>query len=416
MRKLVEAVLALAILIIGGSTAAVMTGALPGPADARARQVVAALGIDALIAPEAAEDGQARGSGRDGGRGGRGGFGGGTVVTAQPVRVVPFVDRIQAVGTGQATEAVTVATPVAGQIETVHFAPNALVAAGDPLVTLDRDAEAIALESAQAQYAQAEAVNARYQAAGQRSGTFSAAQIEEVATALAVADAARKQAQFEYDRRVIRAPFAGRVGLDDIAVGQHLPAGTELVSLADATALEVEFAVPEAKAAAATVGTPVRAMSLALPGRMFEGEIVATDSQVDPTTRTLRVRARIPNPEQALTPGTTFSMDVPVEGETMPVVPALAVQWSREGAFVWRVSETAVERVPLVIGKREGDDVYVRAELADGDLVAVEGAQKLNATSSVTIQEAADIEGALTVEIPALRPAVTAASAVQVTR
>ena len=412
MRKLVEAVLALAILVIGGSSVMVLTGAMPGPVDTRARQVVAALGIETFLTP-----GDKPAPGVRGG-GGRGGFrGGDTVVTAAPVRVVPFVDRIQAVGTGQAAESVTVATPVAGQVETVHFASNALVAAGDPLVTLDRDAEAIALESAKAQYAQANAANDRYQAAGQRSSTFSAAQIEEVATALAVAEAALKQAQFEYDRRVIRAPFAGRVGLDDIAVGQHLPAGTELVRLDDASALEVEFMVPEGKAAAAVPGTPVRAMSMALPGRPFEGEIIATDSRIDPATRTLRVRARIPNPDQVLTPGTTFSIDVPIEGEVMPVVPALAVQWSRDGAFVWRLGDGPVERVPVVIGKREGDDVYVAASLADGDLIAVEGAQKLNANSTVVIQPAREYDGPLTVEAPAVHgPPSVAANSVQVTR
>ncbi len=298
----------------------------------------------------------------------------------------------------------------------MHFTSNEVVAAGDPLITLDREAEAIALDGAKAQYAQAKAANERYQQA-RKSGTFSTAQLDEVSTALAVAGAALKQAQFEYDRRVIRAPFAGRVGLDDLAVGQHLAAGANIVRLDDTSALEVEFLVPEDKAADATVGKTVRAMSLALPGQPFTGQIAATDNHIDPATRTLRVRAVIPNPEQVLTPGTTFSIQVPVEGKTMPVVPALAVQWSREGAYVWRVREQDVERVPVSIGKRDGDDVYVDAPLADGDLVAVEGAQKLNAGSTVSVEAAPETSGALTVEVPALRtPSAIAASAVQVTR
>jgi RND family efflux transporter MFP subunit len=415
MRKTVEAVLAVAILIIGGSIVVVLTGAMPQPVEARARQVVGALGMGGLLASETAapDQGERR---RD-----RRGFGvGRTVVAAAPVHVAPFVDRIRAVGTGQATESVTVATSVAGLVGTVHFTSNALVEAGEPLVTLDREAQAIALEGAKAQYAQAKAMNERYQAAGQRSSTFSAAQIEEVETALAVAQAALKQAQFEYDRRVIRAPFTGRVGLNDLALGQHLPVGAEVVRLDDARSLEVEFLVPEDTAAEAVAGTPVRAMSLALPGRVFEGEIVATDSHIDPATRTLRVRARIPNPGQLLTPGTTFSIEVPAEGSAMPIVPALAVQWSRDGAFVWRIRDGGVERVPVVIGKRDGDNVFVEAELDEGALVAVEGAQKLNETSSITVQAAPESRGALTVEVPALRvPAIDtarASSTVQVTQ
>ena len=415
MRKTVEAVLAVAILIIGGSIVVVLTGAMPQPVEARARQVVGALGVGGLLASEtAAPDSSERRARQARLRRRR------IVVTAARVRVRPFVDRILAVGTGHAAESVTVATSVAGLVGTVHFTSNALVEAGKPLVTLDREAQAIALEGAKAQYARAKAMNERYQAAGQRSHTFSAAQIEEVETALAVAEAALKQARFEYDRRVIRAPFTGRVGLDDLAVGQHLPVGAEVVRLDDASSLEVEFLMPEDKAADAPVGTPVRAMSLALPGRVFEGEIVATDSHIDPATRTLRVRARIPNPDQILTPGTTFSIEVPVEGSAMPIVPALAVQWSRDGAFVWRIRDGEVERVPVVIGKRDGDNVFVKAELDEGALVAVEGAQKLNETSSVTVQAAPESGGALAVEVPALRePAIDtarAASTVQVTQ
>lgn len=422
MRKVLEAVLAVAILVIGGSAAAVLTGALPAGLEVHARQVTAALGLDALVQADGAAvdpaDRRRGGGGRDGGRGTRWG---GTAITAQPVALVPFVDRIQAVGTGRATKSVIVASSVAGLVETVHFSSTQAVAAGDPLVTLERDAEGIALEGARAQYSQAKAANDRYQQAGQRSGTFSTAQIEEVATALSVAEAALKQAQFEFDRRVIRAPFAGRVGLDDLAAGQHLAAGAEVVRLDDTSALEVEFLVPETRASDARPGTPVRSMSLALPGRVFEGEIAATDSHIDAATRTLRVRAVIPNQDEVLTPGMTFSISVRVEGETMPVVPALAIQWSRQGAFVWRVAGDGVDRVPVVIGKREGDAVYVRAALAEGDLVAVEGAQKLNEGSTVKIHEAPAVGEALTVEVPALRqpadvPVERASSAVQVTR
>ena len=408
MRNILEALLALVILVVGGSTAVVLTGAMPDPIDARARQVVDAFGVDRLIAVgEAAPDEGDQPAPARGGFRGRGE----TVITAAAVRVVPFVDRIQAIGTGQATDSVTVATSVAGLVETVHFSSNEMVGAGDPLITLERKAEAIALERAKAQHAQAKAANDRYQQASQGSGTFSTAQIEEVSTALAVAEAELRQAEFEHDRRIIRAPFAGRVGLDDVAVGQHLAAGAEVVRLDDTTALEVEFLVPEAKAADARPGTPVRAMSLALPGQAFEGEIAAVDSHIDPATRTLRVRALIPNAENLLTPGMTFSITVPIEGETMPVVPALAVQWSREGAFVWRIEDGGVERVPVVIGKRDGDEVYVQAALDSDDLVAVEGAQKLNANSTVSVEDAPAAEGPATVDAPAVRVRPSAGTA-----
>lgn len=382
MRRAIEAFLAVAIVTIGGSVAVVLTGAMPEAVDTPARRIVAAVGLGPVVFEGEASVERADSEG-GGGRRGRGA----TVITTSSVRVEPFVDRIHAVGTGRAGESVTVATSVAGRVATVHFVSNGLVEAGDPLVTLERDAEAIAVTRAEAQFAQANAANSRYQRASQGSGTFSSAQIEDVSTALAVAEAALREAEFEFDRREIRAPFGGRVGLDDLAVGEYLSAGDAVVTLDDTSALEVEFLAPESKAAYALVGTPVRATSPAMPGQVFRGEIAAVDSRIDAQTRTLRVRALIPNPDDLLRPGITFSITVPIEGESLPIVPALAVQWSREGASVWRLRDGAIERVPVVIRKRDGDDVYVEAALEHGDIVAVEGAQKLNPNSTVTVED-----------------------------
>jgi len=83
----------------------------------------------------------------------------------------------------------------------------------------------------------------------------------------------------------------------------------------------------------------------------------------------------------------TFAVTVPITGEALPVVPALAVQWSRAGAFVWRVAGPKAEKVPVVIRKRDGDAVFVEAALKPEDTVAVEGAQKLNETSEVAVAE-----------------------------
>lgn len=399
MRKTIEVVLAIAILAIGGVFALMLTGAMPAPAEKHARNVAATFGVEGLLPGGApAEDARERLA-----MPGRGSFRE-SVVTTAPVEVEAFTDHVRAIGTGRARQSVTVAASVGGLVHEVHFRPNSTVEAGDPLVTLDREAEAITLERAQAEYDQARAVNQRYQESDQRAATFSRARIEEVEAALTVADAALQQARFEYERRVIRAPFSGRVGLDDIAVGQHLATGAEIVRLDDISTLQVQFAVPEARAGEITQGTAIQAMSLALPGRIVEGRITATDSHIDPATRTLRMRAEVPNPDQLLTAGATFTIGIPIRGASMPVVPALSVQWSREGAYLWQIHDDGtVERVPVIIARRDGDRVFVDADLDETMLVAVEGAQKLSAQSTVAIEEVPETSGALTVEVPPLR-------------
>lgn len=401
MRNIIEAILAITILVTGGSVALMMTGMMPEPVELRARNLAATLGLESVLPAETSPRQGMAGAG--GMMGPARGFARESTITAAPVQVEAFIDHVRAIGTARARQSVTVAASISGLVEKVHFQPNSTIKAGDPLVTLDREAEAITLERAEAEYEQARAVNQRYQESEQRASTFSRARLEEVETALTVADAALKQARFEYERRVIRAPFSGRVGLDDISIGQHLAAGTEIVRLDDISALQVQFAVPEARAATLTPGTAIRAMSLARPGEIVAGRITATDNHIDPATRTLRVRAEIPNPDQALTAGATFTIDIPVTGSVMPAVPSLAVQWSREGAFVWRILDDAsVEHVPVAIIRRDQDRVYLEASLDESMLVAVEGAQKLNAQSKVVIEETPETSGGLTAELPSL--------------
>ena len=298
---------------------------------------------------------------------------------------------MQAIGTGQAARSVVVTAPVAGVVETVHFGSGDAVEAGAPLVTLEREAEAIALERAGAQLDAARASAERYEqlSGGPRSGVVSEAELETTRTALAVARADRRSAQHEFDRRVIRAPFAGRVGLDDLARGEFLAAGDPVVTLDDADLLRVEFLVPEAKAGLLREGAAVEVATPSHPGRVFRGRVAAVDSRVDPDTRTVRARAELGNAEALLRPGMTFSVSLLALSEPVPVVPALALQWSREGAFVWRILDEGVERVPVALRRRDGDAVFLDAALAAGDLVAVEGAQKLNPGSRVEVVERA---------------------------
>ena len=407
MRHLVEIAVAIVVLVVGGSVLALRIGGLPAEWEERARAVVAFTHIDRVLSfedePETAEVGG--GGGRGPGRGGRGGA---DTITVATVGREPLVDRVQAIGTGRAARSVTVTAPVSGLIADIQFRSSQVVEAGAALVTLVRDAEAIALDRARAQTEAARASNERYeQLAGGRSAVVSEAQLEEARTALAVAEAESAAAQFEYDRRVVRAPFEGRVGLNDLAIGQYLSSGDPVVTLDDAEALEVEFLVAEGKAGLLAEDGEVQVSTPSFPGRVFEGGIVAVDSRVDPETRTVRARAELANGDGSLKPGMTFSVVVFSKGETVPVVPALAVQWSREGAGVWQVAEDgSVARVPVVIVKRDGDAVFVRAELEADALVAVEGAQKLNPNSTVRIIDNSATEGAplAAVQVPQLAP------------
>jgi RND family efflux transporter MFP subunit len=196
-----------------------------------------------------------------------------------------------------------------------------------------------------------------------------------------------RRAREELDRMTIRAPFDGIMGLTNLQIGDYLAVGTPIASLDDRTSLLVEFTVPESVAPLIKKGLPLRASLITRSGEVHQGSIDAVGTRINPETRTLAVRGEVPNPNLALIPGSTFSISIRLEGQKAPLVPGLAVQWDRKGAYVWRMTEaSAVERVDVAILARNGDQVMVDAELKAGDKVVSEGGDQLRAGQTVKPQ------------------------------
>lgn len=316
-------------------------------------------------------------------RGGR--AAGAPPVTLSDVELVPTNERVAAVGSGRARRQVTIATRHAGVVEKVLFEGGTTVEANQPLIQLHAETEQIAVETAEAQRAQAaEAVQRLNQL---NAGVVTRVARAEADTALKVADAGLRRAREELDRMTIRAPFAGIIGLTNMQVGDYIAVGTQIASLDDRTSILVEFTVPEAVAPLIKPGLPIRASLVTRSGEVYEGKIDAVGTRIDPDTRTLAVRGEIPNPTLVLIPGATFSISVRLPGEKAPLVPGLAVQWDRQGAYVWRLADgNAVERVGVAIVSRNGDRVMVDAELKAGDKIVREGGDQLRPGQTVNPQ------------------------------
>jgi RND family efflux transporter MFP subunit len=303
-------------------------------------------------------------------------------VTLFDVELVPINERIAAVGSGRARRQVTIATRQAGIVEKVLFEGGGMVKANQPLVQLRSETEQIAVETAEAQRTQAaDAVERLKQLTD---GVVTKVARSEAETALKIADAALRKAREELDRMTIRAPFDGIMGLTNLQVGDYLTTGTAIATLDDRTAILVEFTVPESVAPFIKKGLPLRASLVTRSGEFYEGTIDAVGTRINAETRTLPVRGEIPNPNLELIPGSTFSITVRLIGQKTPLVPGLAVQWDRKGAYVWRMTQaSAVERVDIAILSRNGDQVMVEAELKPGDKVVFEGGDRLSPGQTV---------------------------------
>ncbi|MGE3712343.1 MAG: efflux RND transporter periplasmic adaptor subunit, partial [Hyphomicrobiaceae bacterium] len=217
-----------------------------------------------------------------------------TPVTLSDVKLVPVRERIAAVGSGRARRQVTIATRYAGIVEKVLFKGGGMVEANQPLVQLHAETEKIAVETAEAQRAQAAAAVERLNQLSD--GAVTRVARAEADTALKIADAALRRAREELNRMTIRAPFAGIIGLTSLQVGDYIAVGTQIASLDDRTSLLVEFTVPESVAPLIKPGLPIRASLVTRTGEVYEGQIDAVGTRIDPDTRTLAVRGEIPNP------------------------------------------------------------------------------------------------------------------------
>jgi RND family efflux transporter MFP subunit len=187
-----------------------------------------------------------------------------------------------------------------------------------------------------------------------------------------------RNAEMALNQRTIRTPVAGTVGLIQVLPGNLVNAQTVVTTVEDSSEILINFWVPERYASQIALGTPVVASSVALPGQVFEGTVSATDNRIDPQSRTLQVQATLPNDTGTIRPGMSFSVSMTFAGQTFPAVDPLSIQWSNEGAYVWKVTDGKVDRAMVEIVQRNSDGVLVDGEVAPGDMVVTQGVLQLS--------------------------------------
>ncbi len=311
------------------------------------------------------------------GAGGRPAFGGGpTLVVTAPVEMVETGTDIRAIGTAAAAREVVLYPQVTGIVTEVDFTPGRPVKAGSPLIKLD-DADqkiavelaTLALDSAQEAVDRAERLS--------KSGNVTAVTLSDAKTAQQKAAIDLRSAQIELAKRTIKAPFDGVIGLTDISVGDLVNSSTKIATVADMSSVTVSFEVPERAVGEVAVGQDVSATAASLPGVTINGKLSTIDNRVDPTTRTLKVEASLPNEAADLRPGMAINIAFSIPGTKRPSVPSLAIQWDRDGSFVWAVDGDSVKRMPVQIVARRSGDVTIAGDVAQGDEVVVEGVLRL---------------------------------------
>lgn len=309
---------------------------------------------------------------------------------------------LNAIGEGTATRSVTVTSPVGGTLADVQVRPGQTVAAGDIIARLDSDAEQIELDRARLAVDDAQVTLTRTQGLA-NSNVVAPTTLAAARLAAANADLELRNAGVALSRRTITSPIAGTIGLIQVTRGNYVSAQTTVTTVADTSAILVDFWVPERYAASINPGMPVSVTAIALPGRTFDGEVNAVDNRLDPASRTLQVQAEIPNDDRALRAGMSFTVALRFPGEQFPAVNPLAILWSSQGSYVWKYAGGKATRVMAEIIQRNSDGVLVRADLAPGDAIITEGILQLSEGSEVTLLSGPD-GAAATQEAGATQP------------
>ena len=310
-------------------------------------------------------------------QGGSGGAGGAIPVTTSVVRAEPWSDTVQALGTAQARESVTLTAKVSEIVDQVQFESGQRVQAGQPLVTLRVDAQQAALGEAEATLAEAEQQFGRLQdLAAQKLVAHSTLDAQRAQRDVAAARVRAMRSDIR-DRQV-RAPFAGVLGIRQVSPGALLTPNATIATLDDVSRMYVDFQVPETALASMQPGARVSATAAAWPGREFEGVLETVDARVDPATRALTVRAAFDNEDDLLRPGMLLEVRMFRPERQALVVPEIAVVQVGRDSFVFRVdADGRVARVPVQAGVRRQGKAEIVEGLQPGDRIVVDGTGKL---------------------------------------
>jgi membrane fusion protein (multidrug efflux system) len=303
--------------------------------------------------------------------------------------------QLEAVGSLRAFRGADIAPEVSGIVSRIHFKSGQEVGEGALLVELIADSDIAKLRSLQAVAELAKQTYARDEQQF-KDKTISQATLDSDTANLKNADAQVAEQQALVDKKFIRAPFAGRLGIRAIDLGQYLNAGTQIVTLQALDPIYDDFYLPQKSISQVAIGQKVSVKTDAFPGRVFDGEVTAIDPKVDVNTRNVLIRARIHNPKSLLLPGMFATTEVKTgEPQRYITLPQTAITYNPYGSTVFLVEThgTGPEGKPALVaqekfvttGETRGDQVMILNGVNAGDVVVTSGQIKLRSGTPVVI-------------------------------
>ncbi len=309
-------------------------------------------------------------------------------VIVAPVVLKEISDRVEALGTARANESVNITTNVSEKIKEIHFEDNQPVQAGEILVVLEQAEEQANLKQAQAVRGERKLALDRLLQLDERK-LAAPDEIDRTRLELVQADASITAIKARISDRVIRAPFDGVVGLRNISVGALVETGDLIATLDDISQIKLDFSVPAMFLAELKPGLKIKARATALGNREFLGEVKSIDSRVDPLTRSVQVRAILPNPDGSIIPGILMQVDLLRNTRQAIVIPEAALLPLANRQYVMvRVNNDGtdtVEKREVAIGIRMPGYVEILSGLSADEYVITHGNSRVSPGDSLDV-------------------------------
>ncbi|TBW52527.1 efflux RND transporter periplasmic adaptor subunit [Marinobacter halodurans] len=311
-------------------------------------------------------------------------------IEATTARSTTWVQSIKAVGSVTAVNGIEVANEVAGVIKALRFESGDRVEKGDVLLTMDSATDEAALRTTRAEAKLAEQQFKRTANLLPKKA-ISQAEYDEAQANMEAANARVNEAQATLEKKVIKAPFAGSLGLRLVDQGQYLAVGTPIVEINMLDPIYVDYTISEKELANVDVGYDVEATVAALPGKTFKGKVSAINSSISPETRTVRVRATLRNPDRELRPGMFATVQTvrPAERDVV-TLPRTAISFNTYGDFVYVLKKNddgqlVTERRSVETGDTRNGRVEVTKNLKAGERVVATALLRLRAGQPVEV-------------------------------
>ena len=307
----------------------------------------------------------------------------GVIVAQAEVKSFPL--SAEALGNARANESVDIRAKITATLTEILFEEGQEVQAGDVLVKLDNLEQVADLAAARAALVESEASFKRSSELFRTNVVAKSQLLQDEAKKIAD-EAMVSVAQKRFADTVVRAPFAGRIGLRRVSLGSLLGPATVITTLDDTHIIKVDFDLPEIYLSRLEPGLKVLAHSAAYPDQEFSGEVSSVDTRVDPVSRTVRVRSVMQNIERNLRPGMFLTVKLLNDSIKALVIPERALIPERSVQSVYVVGDNQlVEKRTVQIGRRRPGEVEILAGLSAGERVIVDGTQKARDGQPVSI-------------------------------